>query len=151
MPLDATNTIPTTEQFFKEFERQQSTYEAQYCFRSLKITRDTWFDDKFYTVSLSYCLVQCANTILTKNETKPVPNQHQSRHLIWYWLIDERLLWYLHLVLDRKNRFTHTNTSLDLNSMPNLYYPYVYRLDLSVYCRATSCGIHSWPVWQFQY
>ncbi|XP_078148714.1 nucleoside hydrolase 3-like isoform X1 [Carex rostrata] len=49
VPLDATNTIPITEQFFKEFENQQSTYEAQYCFRSLKITRDTWFNDHFYT------------------------------------------------------------------------------------------------------
>ncbi|KAJ4789495.1 Pyrimidine-specific ribonucleoside hydrolase RihA [Rhynchospora pubera] len=49
VPLDATNTIPITENFFKEFERQQSTYEAQYSFRSLKITRDTWFNDKFYT------------------------------------------------------------------------------------------------------
>ncbi|PNT71272.1 uncharacterized protein LOC100842948 isoform X5 [Brachypodium distachyon] len=48
VPLDATNTIPITEAFFKAFEEQQSTYEAQYSFQSLKITRDTWFDDQFY-------------------------------------------------------------------------------------------------------
>jgi inosine-uridine nucleoside N-ribohydrolase len=51
VPLDATNTIPITEPFFKAFEEQQRTYEAQYSFKSLKITRDTWFDDQFYTVS----------------------------------------------------------------------------------------------------
>ncbi|KAJ3693869.1 hypothetical protein LUZ60_009349 [Juncus effusus] len=49
IPLDSTNTIPITEQFFVEFEKRQSTYEAQYCFQSLKITRDTWFDNQFYT------------------------------------------------------------------------------------------------------
>ncbi|KAJ4809011.1 Pyrimidine-specific ribonucleoside hydrolase RihA [Rhynchospora pubera] len=49
IPLDATNTIPINEQFFLEFEKQQSTYEAQYSFRSLKITHDTWFDNEFYT------------------------------------------------------------------------------------------------------
>ncbi|RZC55317.1 hypothetical protein C5167_014163 [Papaver somniferum] len=49
VPLDATNTIPITEQFFKSFERNQHTYEAQYIFQSLKLARDTWFDDQFYT------------------------------------------------------------------------------------------------------
>lgn len=34
-----------------EFERQQDTYEAHYCFQTLKIARDTWFNDQFYTVS----------------------------------------------------------------------------------------------------
>ncbi|XP_009607062.1 nucleoside hydrolase 3-like isoform X1 [Nicotiana tomentosiformis] len=48
VPLDATNTIPITEQFFKTFEKNQHTYEAQYCFKSLKMARDTWFDDEFY-------------------------------------------------------------------------------------------------------
>ncbi|KAG8499641.1 hypothetical protein CXB51_006090 [Gossypium anomalum] len=47
--LDATNTIPITEDFFKAFEQSQWTYEAQYCFKSLKMARDTWFDDRFYT------------------------------------------------------------------------------------------------------
>jgi len=50
VPLDATNTIPITENFFKEFEQKQNTYEAKYCFQSLKIARDTWFN-QFYTVS----------------------------------------------------------------------------------------------------
>ncbi|GAV63372.1 IU_nuc_hydro domain-containing protein [Cephalotus follicularis] len=49
VPLDATNTIPITEEFFKAFEQAQDTYEAQYCFKSLKMTRDIWFDDQFYT------------------------------------------------------------------------------------------------------
>ncbi|WMV10339.1 hypothetical protein MTR67_003724 [Solanum verrucosum] len=48
-PLDATNTIPITKEFFDTFEKNQHTYEAQYCFKSLKIVRDTWFGDQFYT------------------------------------------------------------------------------------------------------
>ncbi|PNT71279.1 hypothetical protein BRADI_2g25630v3 [Brachypodium distachyon] len=35
IPLDATNTIPITEEFFSEFRRRQTTYEAQYSFKSL--------------------------------------------------------------------------------------------------------------------
>ncbi|KAH9688899.1 iu nuc hydro domain-containing protein [Citrus sinensis] len=42
IPLDATKTIPVSENFFVEFERRQNTYEAQYCFQSLKMIRDTW-------------------------------------------------------------------------------------------------------------
>ncbi|KAF8765664.1 hypothetical protein HU200_008161 [Digitaria exilis] len=49
VPLDATNTIPINEEFFYEFQRHQNTYEAQYCFNALKMARDTWFDDQFYT------------------------------------------------------------------------------------------------------
>ncbi|CAA2961061.1 inosine-uridine preferring nucleoside hydrolase [Olea europaea subsp. europaea] len=49
IPLDATNTIPITREFFDAFEKNQHTYEAQYCFMSLKMARDTWFDDQFYT------------------------------------------------------------------------------------------------------
>ncbi|XP_074592724.1 nucleoside hydrolase 3-like isoform X3 [Curcuma longa] len=49
VPLDATNTIPINKNFFDEFERRQGTFEAQYCFKSLKMTRDTWFDNQFYT------------------------------------------------------------------------------------------------------
>ncbi|OQU77984.1 uncharacterized protein LOC8085119 isoform X3 [Sorghum bicolor] len=49
VPLDATNTIPINEEFFYEFQRHQSTYEAQYCFKALKMARDTWFNDQFYT------------------------------------------------------------------------------------------------------
>ncbi|KAL1188579.1 Nucleoside hydrolase 3 [Cardamine amara subsp. amara] len=48
VPLDATNTIPINKKFFETFEKNQRTYEAQYIFLSLKITRDTWFDDEFY-------------------------------------------------------------------------------------------------------
>ncbi|KXG21977.1 hypothetical protein SORBI_3009G134300 [Sorghum bicolor] len=49
VPLDATNTIPINKEFFYEFEHRQGTYEAQYCFKSLKMARDTWFNDEFYT------------------------------------------------------------------------------------------------------
>ncbi|XP_009774488.1 nucleoside hydrolase 3-like isoform X2 [Nicotiana tabacum] len=49
VPLDATNTIPVTEKFIETFEKNQHTYEAQYCFKSLKMARDTWFDDQFNT------------------------------------------------------------------------------------------------------
>jgi inosine-uridine nucleoside N-ribohydrolase len=35
IPLDATNTIPVTQEFYSGFQRRQSTYEAQYCFLSL--------------------------------------------------------------------------------------------------------------------
>ncbi|XP_031480200.1 nucleoside hydrolase 3 isoform X2 [Nymphaea colorata] len=48
VPLDATNTIPISKEFFMEFQKKQTTYEAQYCFKSLKMARDTWFDDQFY-------------------------------------------------------------------------------------------------------
>ncbi|KAJ6828308.1 uncharacterized protein M6B38_364125 [Iris pallida] len=48
VPLDATNTIPITEQFFVEFEKRQETYEAQYSFQSLKFTRDTCSNDQYY-------------------------------------------------------------------------------------------------------
>lgn len=53
VPLDATNTIPISENFFNAFEQNQHTYEAQYCFKSLKMARDNWFDDQFYTVKLN--------------------------------------------------------------------------------------------------
>ncbi|XP_027119895.1 nucleoside hydrolase 3-like [Coffea arabica] len=49
VPLDATNTIPISREFFETFEKNQHTYEAQYCFKSLKMARDTWFDDHFFT------------------------------------------------------------------------------------------------------
>ncbi|KAH6808800.1 inosine-uridine preferring nucleoside hydrolase family protein [Perilla frutescens var. frutescens] len=49
VPLDATNTIPISMDFFELFEKNQHTYEAQYCFKTLKMARDTWFDDNFFT------------------------------------------------------------------------------------------------------
>ncbi|CAM0955553.1 unnamed protein product [Alopecurus aequalis] len=48
IPLDATNTIPVNEEFFYVFEQHQSTFEAEYCFKSLKMARDTWSDDQFH-------------------------------------------------------------------------------------------------------
>ncbi|XP_074307218.1 nucleoside hydrolase 3-like [Silene latifolia] len=49
VPLDATNTIPITEEFFVALETHQKTYEAQYVFKSLKLARDTWFNEHFFT------------------------------------------------------------------------------------------------------
>ncbi|EYU43866.1 hypothetical protein MIMGU_mgv1a025646mg [Erythranthe guttata] len=49
VPLDATNTIPISSNFFQQLEKNQNTYEAQYCFKSLKMARDTWFDENFFT------------------------------------------------------------------------------------------------------
>ncbi|KAL3626176.1 Nucleoside hydrolase 3 [Castilleja foliolosa] len=48
VPLDATNTIPITSDFFVEFEKNQHTYEAQYCFKTLKMARDTSSGDNFF-------------------------------------------------------------------------------------------------------
>uniref|UniRef100_A0A7N0T2Q8 Inosine/uridine-preferring nucleoside hydrolase domain-containing protein n=1 Tax=Kalanchoe fedtschenkoi TaxID=63787 RepID=A0A7N0T2Q8_KALFE len=49
VPLDATNTIPINEKFFKVFQDYQYTYEAQYVFQTLKMTRDTCSDEHFYS------------------------------------------------------------------------------------------------------
>ncbi|KAM3410422.1 hypothetical protein ACQJBY_002559 [Aegilops geniculata] len=48
VPLDATNTIPVNEEFFYAFQQHQRTFEAEYCFKSLKMARDTWSDDQFH-------------------------------------------------------------------------------------------------------
>lgn len=48
VPLDATNTIPVNKEFFYALQQHQSTYEAEYCFKSLKMARDTWSDDQFH-------------------------------------------------------------------------------------------------------
>ncbi|KAL8121665.1 nucleoside hydrolase 3-like isoform X2 [Apium graveolens] len=40
VPLDATDTIPITEEFFDIFKDNQHTYEAQYCYNSLKTAYD---------------------------------------------------------------------------------------------------------------
>eukprot|EP00261_Vitis_vinifera_P039691 XP_019080934.1 PREDICTED: uncharacterized protein LOC100245166 isoform X3 [Vitis vinifera] len=48
IPLDATNTIPITENFFKAFEQKQNTYEAQYSFKAMKMAHDTWFNNHFH-------------------------------------------------------------------------------------------------------
>ncbi|KAM7463005.1 hypothetical protein LguiA_031126 [Lonicera macranthoides] len=47
VPLDATSTIPITVNYFDMFEQNQRTFEAQYCFKSLKMARDTWYNDQF--------------------------------------------------------------------------------------------------------
>ncbi|XAR54600.1 hypothetical protein NMG60_11029813 [Bertholletia excelsa] len=49
IPLDATNTIPLNKKFLKVFEQSQHTYEARYCFMTLKMARDSWFHRQLYT------------------------------------------------------------------------------------------------------
>ncbi|KAK2640612.1 hypothetical protein Ddye_028407 [Dipteronia dyeriana] len=48
IPLDATSTIPVSKNFFVELEKRQNTYEAQYCYQSLKIIHDNWQTDRFH-------------------------------------------------------------------------------------------------------
>ncbi|KAK2358167.1 inosine-uridine preferring nucleoside hydrolase family protein [Trifolium repens] len=76
VPIDASNTIPITEQFFDAFEKSQDTYEAQYCFKSLKISRDTWFDDEFYTSYFMWdsFMTGVAISIMSK------PNNHNGEN-----------------------------------------------------------------------
>lgn len=61
IPLDATDTIPLTKNFFEVFEQNQDTVEAQYIFQSLKIARDYRLGDQFYTViSEMHSSLQCS-------------------------------------------------------------------------------------------
>ncbi|GAB2295117.1 Nucleoside hydrolase 3 [Dionaea muscipula] len=48
VPLDATNTIPITRQFYDMLEKNQRTYEAQYVYKSMKMVHDTRLDDMFF-------------------------------------------------------------------------------------------------------
>ncbi|XP_008450713.2 nucleoside hydrolase 3-like isoform X2 [Cucumis melo] len=48
VPLDATSTIPVNKEVFLAFEQRQNTYEAKYCFQSLKMARDTWPSSGFF-------------------------------------------------------------------------------------------------------
>ncbi|KAL8139595.1 hypothetical protein V2J09_005616 [Rumex salicifolius] len=48
VPLDATNTVPITKNFLDALEQNQKTYEAQYCFKTLQMARDSWSNDQFY-------------------------------------------------------------------------------------------------------
>ncbi|KAK2411948.1 inosine-uridine preferring nucleoside hydrolase family protein [Trifolium repens] len=76
VPIDASYTIPITKEFFEAFEKNQDTYEAQYCFKSLKITRDTWFDDEFYSSYFMWdsFMVGVAVSIMSK------PNNHNGEN-----------------------------------------------------------------------
>ncbi|KAJ8565921.1 hypothetical protein K7X08_008497 [Anisodus acutangulus] len=84
VPLDATNTIPITEKFFETFEKNQHTYEAQYCFKSLKIGRDTWFDDQFYTSYFMWdsFMSGIAASIMRKQDNHQGENEFAEMELI---------------------------------------------------------------------
>ncbi|PHT59863.1 hypothetical protein CQW23_02226 [Capsicum baccatum] len=73
VPLDATNTIPVTGKFIKTFEKNQHTYEAQYCFKSLKMARDTWFDDQF---NMSYFMWDSFMSGVAASIMQKQHNQH---------------------------------------------------------------------------
>ncbi|XP_065863521.1 nucleoside hydrolase 3-like isoform X2 [Euphorbia lathyris] len=75
VPLDATNTIPVNENFFKSFEQNQHTYEAQYCFQSLKMARDTWFYDHFYT---SYFMWDSFTSGVAVSSMRNSPNRNRE-------------------------------------------------------------------------
>ncbi|KAE9602140.1 hypothetical protein Lal_00049843 [Lupinus albus] len=77
VPLDATNTIPINEEFFNAFEKSQDTNEAEYCFKSLKMARDTWFDNDFYssyfmwdsfTAGIAVSIMSKSNNVKGENE-----------------------------------------------------------------------------------
>ena len=50
VPLDATSTIPVDKKVYLAFEQRQNTYEAKYCFQSLKMAHDTWSGGGFFEV-----------------------------------------------------------------------------------------------------
>ncbi|KAL6581838.1 hypothetical protein OROMI_005852 [Orobanche minor] len=68
VPLDATDTIPITNEFLHELEMNQHTYEAQYCFNILKMVRDTWFNDEFFKIFFMWdsLLAGVATSIMLK-------------------------------------------------------------------------------------
>ncbi|XP_052176489.1 nucleoside hydrolase 3-like isoform X2 [Diospyros lotus] len=77
IPLDATNTIPVSKDFLKALEQNQNTYEAQYCFKSLKLAHDTWYNDRFhetyfmwdyFMVGVAISTMQNSNGNLGENE-----------------------------------------------------------------------------------
>ncbi|KAI3804585.1 hypothetical protein L1987_26242 [Smallanthus sonchifolius] len=75
VPLDATNTIPITQEFFKAFEKNQRTYEAQYVFKSLKMVHDTWFDDQFFT---SYFMWDSFTAGVAASSMRNVREEHEE-------------------------------------------------------------------------
>ncbi|XP_068463431.1 nucleoside hydrolase 3-like isoform X2 [Phaseolus vulgaris] len=76
VPLDSTNTIPINKEFFDEFEKSQDTYEAQYCFKSLKIARDTWFDNEFYSSYFMWDSFAAGIAVSTMSK----PNNHNGEN-----------------------------------------------------------------------
>ncbi|KAM5569140.1 hypothetical protein ABKV19_016582 [Rosa sericea] len=75
VPLDATNTIPINQNFYEAFEKNQTTYEAQYCFKSLKMQHDNWFDDQFFA---SYFMW---DSFTSGVAVSIMQNSHNSSHL----------------------------------------------------------------------
>ncbi|KAK7387843.1 hypothetical protein VNO78_22638 [Psophocarpus tetragonolobus] len=76
VPVDATNTIPINEEFFDAFGKSQDTYEAQYCFKSLKMARDTWFDNEFYSSYFMWDSFAAGIAVSTMSK----PNNHKREN-----------------------------------------------------------------------
>ncbi|XP_057771880.1 nucleoside hydrolase 3-like [Salvia miltiorrhiza] len=72
VPLDATNTIPMSVNFYEEFEKNQHTFEAQYCFKSLQMNRYMRQDDYFfkdYSMWDSFLAGVATSIMLKENNT----------------------------------------------------------------------------------
>ncbi|KAL3648895.1 hypothetical protein CASFOL_005298 [Castilleja foliolosa] len=84
IPLDATNTIPISIKFFEEFEKNQKTFEAQYCFKTLKLVHDTWFYDTFSSIFSMWdsFLVGVATSIMLKENNKNGENEFAEMELM---------------------------------------------------------------------
>ncbi|CAD5171795.1 unnamed protein product [Musa acuminata subsp. malaccensis] len=77
VPLDATNSIPVSKEFFDAFEQQQETLEAQYCFRSLQLTQSvisigfcpqSYFMWDSFLSGVAISIMQHADSYLGENE-----------------------------------------------------------------------------------
>ncbi|XP_078179183.1 nucleoside hydrolase 3-like isoform X2 [Carex rostrata] len=67
VPLDATNTIPITEQFLVEFKQHQNTFEAQYCYQTLKFYTASFMWDSF-TAGIAISIMQNGDKFSGEND-----------------------------------------------------------------------------------
>ncbi|CAH9136675.1 unnamed protein product [Cuscuta epithymum] len=77
--LDAANTIPISAEFFSHMESNQQTYEAQYFYKTFKITRDSIFadDETFYKTYYMWDFFMCgvATSIMSKPDNHDGDNE----------------------------------------------------------------------------
>ena len=70
--LDAINTIPMTEKLFKEFSRRQDIVEAQHCFSTLKMVRDTDFDERIHSEYFMWDSCPAGVTVLIRRRDQTI-------------------------------------------------------------------------------
>ncbi|XP_047317868.1 uncharacterized protein LOC124921279 [Impatiens glandulifera] len=89
IPLGATDTIPISKNFFDAFEQNQHTFEAQYLFKSLKMLRDTWFDDKYYTSNYMWDSFACgvATSIMRNSNDHTGKNDFAEVELMYITVV----------------------------------------------------------------